>query len=242
MERRRARSVSDIDKVWIRVEQAPYLADVAAGHSHMNGMVITPCGGATSTIPRLLQEQRRFLMAAISRHRDQATVVQTVPLRIRSGLEEKTHRLGVPFADGEVNGRRIPIVRAAEARVALEEAAERSDIAVGCGRERVPDDVAICGFELVWPNHRLGGQADHGFYVLSQRIPRVEAVLLSGDALRVSQAAKLRLMPETFFRLTLELIEVGTSGQNASTHDGPPSETRLKSANRPKEGRAIDCP
>jgi hypothetical protein len=54
--------------------------------------------------------------------------------------------------------------------------------------------------------------------VSSQRVPRGEAVLLGDGALGIPETAKLRLTPKQFLRLTLELIEVGTRGQGASSH------------------------
>ena len=37
-------------------------------------------------------------------------------------------------------------------------------------------------------------------------------------ALRITETAELRLTPKQFLRLTLELIEIGTGGQRASSH------------------------
>ena len=49
--------------------------------------------------------------------------------------------------------------------------------------------------------------------MLSQRVPRGEAVFLGDRALRIPETPELRLTPKQFLRLTLELIEIGTSGQ-----------------------------
>lgn len=56
-------------------------------------------------------------------------------------------------------------------------------------------------------------------------LPRDKAVFLGDRALRIPQSSQLGLTPGQFLRLTLELIEMGTGGQRATSHDGPPSET-----------------
>ena len=48
--------------------------------------------------------------------------------------------------------------------------------------------------------------------------PRGEAVLLGDRVLRIPETATLGLTPQQFLGLTLELIEMGTRGQKASSH------------------------
>ena len=116
---------------------------------------------ATATILRLLQEPRNLRMTAVTRHGDQAAVVQSVPFRIGAGVEQQLHRFRVPLANREVNGRRIPVLRSAEARVSFEQLAQGGDVAVIRGGEGAPDDAALLGVELGRFDDRARESADH---------------------------------------------------------------------------------
>ncbi len=115
----------------------------------MNGVIGRSCDDSTATIPCPFQQLRDLRVTAIPGHRDQAAVVQAVPLRIGTSLEEELHRFGVSFAHGKMNRRGVPILRTAEPRIVSKGAAEGRDVTVCRRGKGVPDDLPLRRFELV---------------------------------------------------------------------------------------------
>src|SRR6516225_5994362 len=92
-------------------------------------------------------------MAAFPCHSDQAVTIVPVPFRVRSGIEQHLNNLGVPFADGEVNRRRIEIAATAQRRISVQEPTHRGNIAGSRGN----DDFPVVVFDVRWPDHAASG-------------------------------------------------------------------------------------
>ena len=218
MKRRRADLVADVDKARIGVEQPPDFSRVVARDRVVQWMAVGSGQEAPAAIPRLFQERRDLRMTTLARHDDQAAVVQPVPLRIGTGVEQELHSFRMPFTNGEVNRRCVPVLRTAQPRIAFDQSAERGHIAIIGGDERVPDDAALHGLEFRWLDDRAARDADDGFDVASQGVPGREPVAFRDGALGIPQTPDLGLTPQQFFGLTLELIEMRTRGQRLNRH------------------------
>ncbi len=218
MKRRRADLVTDVDKARIGVEQPPDLSRVVARDRVVQWMAVGSGRNAPAAIPRLFQETHDPRMTTIARHDDQAAVVQSVPLRIGTGVEQDLHGFRMPFTNGKVNRRRVPVLRTAEPGVAFDQLAQRGYIAIiRCG-ECIPDDAPLHRIEFRWLDDRATSGADNRLDVAAQGVPGCEAVAFRCDALRVPQTPDVGLTPQQFLGLTLELIEMRTSGQRPSRH------------------------
>ena len=195
MERRCADLVADVHKAWIRVEEPTDFLRVVACDRGMNGMTVGSRQDATATIPRLLQQPRDLRVTPLARHDDQTAIVQSVPFRIGAGVEQQLYGFRVSLANREVNGRRVPVLRAAELRVSFEQLAQRGDVAIIRGGQCAPDGAAFLGVELGRFDDRARRRADQRLDVAAQRVPGREAVLLRDGALRVPETAKLGPTP-----------------------------------------------
>jgi hypothetical protein len=124
----------------------------------------------------------------------------------------------MPFANGKVNRRRVPVLRPAEPGVAFDQRAQGGDITFIRRGECIPDDAPLHGIEFRWLDDRAIGDADDRRDVASHGVPGCEAVACRNGALRLPQAPDVGLTPQQFLGLTLELVEMRTSGQRSNGH------------------------
>src|SRR5262249_47363005 len=59
----------------------------------------------------------------------------------------------MPFANGEMNRLGIPVIRLAQARIALEQPLKRRHVANRGGSDRVPEVASFVRFQLAWLDH-----------------------------------------------------------------------------------------
>ena len=112
------------------------------------------CDRASAPVSLALEHPRDLLVAAFSRHFDQAAIVQSVPLRIGARIEKELDRFDVSFTRGKMRGRRIPVLGASQPRAALDQLPKHRHVASRRGNERVPGVVARAGRKVVGSDHR----------------------------------------------------------------------------------------
>jgi hypothetical protein len=116
-------SLADVHEAGTCIEQSTDLSRIPAADRGVNGMALGPGQDAAPPVPRLFQEPRDLGMTPFPGHDDQAAVVQSVPFRIGARLQQEPHGLDVSFSHGEMDGRRVPVLRATESRVSFEQPA-----------------------------------------------------------------------------------------------------------------------
>jgi hypothetical protein len=240
MQRRASAAVAALEEGRVGVEHLAHARNVIRFRGSMDGMILAR-RHPSHALARILEQSRDALVPTLARHLDQAAIVVGVVLRVGAGIEQHLHGFQMSRPHDEMDRLRVPVLRSSELRSALKQPPQRSSVATRRGGDGGPGRAAFLRLQLVRLDRSAGGAAGRRD-VRAQRIPRVESVLLRDDALGITQPAEQGLASEQFLGLALELIEIGRRGQRASSHDGPPSESRLKSANRPKEGRAIGSP
>src|SRR5262249_59706454 len=116
MERRASRVIPTIQEVRVRIQKLTNPSKVAGLRSQMYRVILTRLSrrGPPLSIASPLESGRDGIMAAFPCHSDQAVAIVPVPFRVRSGIEQHLNNLGVSFADGEVNRRRIEIAATAQ--------------------------------------------------------------------------------------------------------------------------------
>ena len=200
----------------------------------MNRMIGRLRHDSSASLSFLFEHLRDLLVAAFSRHLDQVAIVQAVRLGIRTGVEQEAHGFEVSFARRKVHGRRVPVFRSSETRIAFEQPSQGRDVTGGRGDDGVPRVAAACGFEFDRFDHRAPpGDA------LDKRLelgPAVEAVARAParvarragrtsprprrDSARATSATASAFAGakrlEQFLGLALELIEIGMLAQRAS--------------------------
>jgi hypothetical protein len=73
------------------------------------------------SLASLFRKLRDALMPAIARHLDQAEFVVAVPLRIGAGIEAHLHGVHVSRTHGEMHRLGVPILRATQLRISIEQ-------------------------------------------------------------------------------------------------------------------------
>jgi hypothetical protein len=151
MERRASRVIPTIQQVRVRIQKLTNPSKVAGLRSQMDGVILKRLSrrGPPLSVASPLENYRDGIMAAFLCHSDQAVAIVPVPFRVRSGIEQHLNDLGVPFADGEVNRRRVEIAATAQRRISVQEPTHRGSIAGGGGN----DDFPIVVFDARWPDH-----------------------------------------------------------------------------------------
>ena len=76
---------------------------------------------SSAALSFLFEHPRDLFVAAFSRHLDQVAIVQSVPLGIRARIEQEAHGFDVALARRKMHGRRVPVFRSSETRIALEQ-------------------------------------------------------------------------------------------------------------------------
>jgi hypothetical protein len=155
MERRASTVISTIQQVRVRIQKFTNPSNVAGLRSQMNWVILKRLRrrGPPLSLASPLENYRNGIMAAFPCHSDQAVAIVPVPFRVRSGIEQHLNNLGVPFADGEVNRRRIEIAATAQRRISIQEPTHRGSIAGGGGNEDFP----VVVFDASWPDHAYLG-------------------------------------------------------------------------------------
>src|SRR5262245_59351357 len=70
-------------------------------------------------------------------------------------IKKELHGFEVSFAYREMNRRRVPICRASEPWISLEQSAQRDHVAFGCGDDCVPCGLSSIRFEFLRFDHRV---------------------------------------------------------------------------------------
>jgi hypothetical protein len=151
MERRASPVIPTIQQVRVRIQKLTNPSKVAGLRSQMNGVILKRLSrrGPPLSVASPLESYRDGIMAAFPCHFDEALAIVPVPFRVRSGIEQHLNDVGVPFADGEVNRRRIEIAATAKRRISVQQPTQRGSIAGSCGNDELPVGV----LDIRWLDH-----------------------------------------------------------------------------------------
>ena len=136
--------IPTIQELRVRIQKFTDPSKVAGLRSQMNRVILTCLSrrGPTMLIASPLEDCRDGIMATFPCHSDQAVAIVPVPFRVRFCIEQHLNNLGVSFADGEVDRRRIEIAATAQ----------RSSTVTFSVRQYSRSSLLYCGTE-----HRLDG-------------------------------------------------------------------------------------
>jgi hypothetical protein len=121
MQRCPTQLVGQVDEPGVGVEQRTHAVDVTARGRVMNGMIGWLSDDASALISRALEHTGNLFVAPLAGHLDYAPVVQSVLLGICADVEKEADRVNVSVTCGEMNRRRVPVLRLGETRVAVEQ-------------------------------------------------------------------------------------------------------------------------
>ena len=148
VERRDAAAGSEIHQRGVGVEQGADGVDLSKRRGFVNRMIGGLRRDPSAALSFLFEHLRDLFVAALPRHLDQVAIVQPVPLGIRARIEQQSHGFDVPFAHREMHGRRVPVSRSSETRIALEQPPQCLDVTGGRGDDGVPRVAAVRGIPV----------------------------------------------------------------------------------------------
>jgi hypothetical protein len=117
VKRRATQLVTAIQERRIGVEKLADAFNIAPLCGLMDRMIWAGRDSSASAAS-LFENPGDILMSPVARHFDEATVVETIPLRVHALIEQKLHHRKMAGAHGEVYGMCVEILCPAQSRVA----------------------------------------------------------------------------------------------------------------------------